>query len=141
MARVLLVEDDGLVRKGLHRLLERAGHEVWETAEGKVALKLLSGLNVDVVITDLYMPRMNGLQLIEQLSRRNDRRPLIAISGGGFRAAGDLLEEARRAGATRTFEKPVAASELVGAVADLVGQRDRERPEADTPAAEPAQPE
>lgn len=116
MARVLVVEDDGLVRRSVHRCLERAGHEVWETAGGKVALKLLKQMPVDVVITDLYMPGMNGFELIETLAGRHDRRPVIAMSGGGFRSSEEMLAQAGAMGADLTLKKPFDVRELLGAV-------------------------
>ncbi len=120
MARVLLVEDDGLLRKSVHRILERAGHEVWETSGPKVALHMLAQVPVDIMITDLYMPGMNGLDLIQVLDR--DRcKHVIAMTGGGVaRGPGDLLDEARRAGAEWTIEKPFEARELVNAVATVM---------------------
>ncbi len=120
MARVLLVEDDGLLRKSVHRILERAGHEVWETSGPKVALHMLDQVPVDLIITDLYMPGMNGLDLIQAVDR-NRCAHIIAMTGGGVsRGPGDLLEDARRAGAEWTIEKPFEAGELVSAVSSVL---------------------
>lgn len=120
MARVLLVEDDGLLRKSVHRILERAGHEVWETAGPKVALHMLQQVSVDIVITDLYMPGMNGVDMIQVLDRSRCGH-IIAMTGGGVsRSAGDLLDDARRAGAEWTIEKPFEAAELVSAVSSVL---------------------
>lgn len=117
MARVLVVEDDSLVRKSLHRILERSGHEVWESAEAKTALKMLTVVPVEVIITDIYMPGMNGLDLIHQLSWRQGNQHVIAMTGGGVvRQASDLLEDARRFGADATLEKPFGPRELTDAV-------------------------
>jgi len=120
MKRILLVDDDGLVRRGAHRLLERAGYEVWETASAKVALDLLDRMPIDMVITDIYMPGMNGITLIREIGRRPNRARLIAMTGGGYRTPGDLLEEAAGAGAERTLAKPFTADLLLGLVADLL---------------------
>ena len=119
MARVLLVDDDGLVRNGAHRLLERAGHEVWDTASAKVALELATRIQMDVVITDIYMPGMNGVQLIRELECRRGSAHVIAMTGGGYRAPEDLLAEATGAGAERTLIKPFGARELLEMVAQV----------------------
>ena len=121
MARILLVEDDGLVRKSIHRALERAGHEVWESAGPKTALHMLDAVSVDVVITDIYMPGMNGVELIRRLATRESCRRVIAMTGGGIsRTSVELLAEARSVGADRTIEKPFSPDTLLLAVQDVM---------------------
>ncbi len=120
MKRILLVDDDGLVRRGAHRLLERAGYEVWETASAKVALDLLDRMPMDLVITDIYMPGMNGISLIREVANLTALPRLIAMTGGGYRTAGDLLEEAAGAGADRTLVKPFLSQDLLATVAELL---------------------
>jgi CheY-like chemotaxis protein len=113
MARVLVVEDDTLVRKSVQRILTRSGHEVWESAGAKTALKLLTVVAVDLVITDVYMPGMNGLELLEHLSGRHPNQHVIAMTGGGItRDADDLLADARRLGADATLAKPFGPQDL-----------------------------
>jgi CheY-like chemotaxis protein len=125
MKRILLVDDDGLVRRGAHRLLERAGYEVWETASAKVALDLLVRMPMDLVITDIYMPGMNGIALIRALGPRTEPPHLIAMTGGGYRSPADLLEEAAGAGADRTLVKPFLSEELLAMVAELLRPEQR----------------
>lgn len=123
MARVLLVEDDGLLRKSVHRILEKAGHEVWETAGPKVAMSMLQQVPVDVMITDIYMPGMNGVDLINRVDRKRCPQ-IIAMTGGGVtRSAEDLLGDAARAGAGRTLEKPFESRELLEAMNSLLATR------------------
>lgn len=113
MARVLVVEDDSLVRKSVHRILERSGHEVWESAGAKTALRMLAVVPMDLIITDVYMPGMNGLELMEHLTGRQRNQHVIAMTGGGVtRDAAELLGEARRIGADATIEKPFGPREL-----------------------------
>ena len=117
MARVLVIDDDALVLKSAQRLLARAGHEVWEATTPKTALHLLQAVPVDVVVTDVYMPGMNGVELVRRLSGRETCRRIIAMTGGGvLNTAKELLAQARIAGAERTLEKPFGPGELVGAV-------------------------
>ena len=123
MARILLVEDDGLVRKSVHRALERAGHEVWESAGPKTALHMLDCVDVDVVITDIYMPGMNGVELIRRLETRDHCRRVIAMTGGGVtRTSSELLAEAMAVGADFTIEKPFGPDKLLAAVQDVLKQ-------------------
>lgn len=120
MARVLLVEDDGLLRKSVHRILSRAGHEVWETTGPKVAMHMLEQVPVDVMITDIYMPGMSGVELINRIDRARCPR-VIAMTGGGVaRTSESLLADARQAGAERTLEKPFESSELMEALDSLL---------------------
>jgi DNA-binding NtrC family response regulator len=120
MQRILVVDDDGLVRRGVHRLLARAGYEVWETAGARVALELLERMPMDLVITDIYMPGMNGIDFISHLERRDGCSHVIAMTGGGYRSPGELLAEAAGAGAERTLAKPVTADDLLGVVRDVL---------------------
>ncbi len=120
MARILLVEDDDLMRKGVNRVLERGGHEVWESAGPKTALHMLDYLTVDVVITDVYMPGMSGVELIRRLQSRDHCRRIIAMTGGGFRTSAELLAEARSAGADGTIEKPFAPDTLLSTVRNVM---------------------
>ena len=123
MARILLVEDDALVRKGAHRVLLRAGHEVWESANPKTALHMLECVTVDMVITDIYMPGMSGVELIRQMELRGDRPRVIAMTGGGVtRTTAELLSEARCMGAERTLEKPFGPAELLAVVDDVLSR-------------------
>jgi len=121
MARILIVDDDNVVRKSVHRMLERAGHEVWESSRPKTALHMLDAVSVDVVITDIYMPGMNGIELIRRLETRKSCRRVIAMTGGGTtRGSAELLAEARSIGADRTLEKPFGPAALLSAVDDVL---------------------
>lgn len=116
MARILVVEDDPLLRRSVHRLLVKAGHEVWETAGPQAAMALLSQTPMDVVVTDIHMPGMSGVELILQIDPSSSPK-VIAMSGGGVsRRAGDALADAREAGAQRTIEKPFESRELIEAI-------------------------
>lgn len=117
MARVLVVDDDGLVLRATQRVLARAGHEVWESDNPKTALRMLEQVPVDVVVTDVYMPGMSGIELCRRLENRDTCRRVIAMTGGGSLSTPDkLLFQARMAGAERTLEKPFGPGDLIGAV-------------------------
>ena len=104
MARILLVDDDSLVLKGAQRVLQRAGHEDWESSNPKTALHQLTCVSVDVVITDFYMPGMNGVELARRIRASDGCRHIIAMTGGGAtHSTAELLAQARLAGAERTL--------------------------------------
>lgn len=119
MARVLLVDDDVLVRNVVRLFLERAGHAVAEAADGVEALEAFDTERPDVVVTDLRMPRMNGLEMMMEMRRRWPAAPVVAMSGGGSGDAECWLLLAQDLGAAGTFEKPLDMPALMSTVQRL----------------------
>jgi CheY-like chemotaxis protein len=121
VCKILLVDDDILVRRVTRRFLERAGHVVVEAADGEAGLGQLEDQCPDLVLTDILMPRMNGLEMMVEMRRRCPGIPLIAMTGGGRPGVGDdpVLLLARDMGAARTFTKPVDMLALLSAIEDL----------------------
>jgi CheY-like chemotaxis protein len=115
MARLLVVDDDEGDREVLKAILERAQHEVWLAKDGDEALSQFQGNDIEVVITDLQMDRVHGLELITILRDLRPRPGIIAISGTGE----SQLDMARMMGASHTLQKPVRPELLLNAVADL----------------------
>ncbi len=115
MARILVLEDDELVREFLRFSLSSAGHEVVELENGAEAWALHSREPVDLVITDLIMPERDGLETISELRASSPQLPIIAISGGGGQAGLDadtLLSAAKGLGACQVLEKPFGRRRL-----------------------------
>lgn len=79
--RVLLVEDDAVLRRLMVRLLRLEGHEVEEGRDGVEALEVLDRVRIDLLITDLQMPRMDGGELIRIMSQVYPEIPVIIMSG------------------------------------------------------------
>ena len=128
-AHVLVVDDDPLMRKVLTRRLERLGHTVTEAKDGRQALDILHGQPVHLVLTDLRMPEMGGLELLESLKADPNLRdvPAIMISG-----ADDSTETIRaiELGAEDFLPKPFDPTLLrarVGATLEKKWLRDRQR--------------
>lgn len=119
MARILLIDDETAVREVLARLLTAEGHEVLAVEDGTDAVKYVEEGEIELVITDLIMPGQEGMATIGALRARWPHLPILAISGGGRLAAGDLLPVARRMGATATLPKPITGERLREAVAQL----------------------
>ena len=116
MADVLIVDDDPQVRRTFRRLLESGGHSVEEAANGKEAFRALETQAFDVVLSDIYMPEMDGVEFLIRLHDTHPGMRLIATSGGGYRDKEDLLDDAQALGAFRTLPKPVDREDLLEAV-------------------------
>jgi len=121
MARILAVDDEDSLRRLLTAVLERAGHEVTTASDGFEAVRLVDAEPFDLVVTDLIMPGMEGIQTIQQLRRLAPELKIIAISGGGRGSAGDYLDLAKQLGATTTLTKPFTPEALLAAVTEAVG--------------------
>ncbi len=122
MAAILLVEDQAEVRSAVRRVLQRMGHAVFEACDGGEALRSLQGHAVDLVITDINMPGMDGIELILETTERWPDLPVIAISGGGLLPKESLLADARTLGVVTTLAKPVDVAMLQTAVADALAR-------------------
>jgi CheY-like chemotaxis protein len=94
---VLLVEDSPTQRRLVHGVLQEAGNwDIVSAADGIEALELIADSPPSVVLTDLYMPRMDGLQLVEQVRARHPQVPVVLMTGLGSE---DIAVKALRAGA------------------------------------------
>jgi len=122
MARILLVDDDTLVRDSLTFALEDAGHEVVPAGNGDEGLAALERETFNVVILDILMPEREGIETIREIRKRWETLPVLVISGGDKSGWRDSLGMASKLGATDTLAKPFPASELVQRVARLLGQ-------------------
>ncbi len=114
MATILVIDDEQSIRDLLKEVLEKAGHQVIEAADGREGLALYQKQAVDLVIMDLLMPDTDGLEATLQLTREYLDAKIIAMTG----AQGDhnFLDIAKLFGARRTFEKPFDVNKLVEAV-------------------------
>ena len=116
MARVLVVDDDRLVRVTIKLALQRANHEVLEAQDGLEAIEAVDHAKVDVVVTDIIMPEVDGIGLILALRKRAPGMRVIAISGGGRTQNMDFLRMAKALGAHLVLSKPFTAEEIQQAV-------------------------
>lgn len=116
MARILLIEDDDSLRKMLRLTLTKMGHAVAEARNGKEGMALHQSAPADLVLTDLIMPEMEGLETIMKLRRTQPELKIIAMSGGGRGNAISYLQIAKRMGAARVLEKPFTEKDLAAAI-------------------------
>jgi DNA-binding response OmpR family regulator len=121
--RILLVDDDLQLQQLLARSLTRQGHEVTVAGDGAQALRLADLHVFDLVITDLVMPEVEGIQLLGALKAKPSAPKIIAMSGGGRGAALDYLQMASLLGAATTLAKPFSLDQLNQAVATVLGSK------------------
>ena len=121
MARILMIDDDAAVRTAVRMLLERKGHEVALAADGAAGLAALRSDRYDVVIVDIFMPTMDGLETIKAMRAIHPALPIIVTSGFGTNAAygnaPDFLSMATKLGADFSLAKPFRPSQLMDCVA------------------------
>jgi len=122
MARILVTDDNPAIRTLLTEILENRGHEVETATEGASALKCLQGAAFEVLITDIFMPGKDGIELIMEVRVQYPNLKIIAISGGGPGMGMDLLKPAQRLGAMRILRKPVSRADLLQAVDEVLGE-------------------
>jgi two-component system, NtrC family, response regulator AtoC len=122
---VLVVDDQAEVRSAVARLLRRLGYDVREAAGGSEAVRMVRRSPVDIVLTDLHMPGMDGLELIVALQAARPGTLVVAMSGDIGMQAG-TLEDARLLGAVMTLAKPFTAQELGVVMAKALEVRRRD---------------
>lgn len=119
---VLLVDDDPSLRSLLHKVLSRANYTVHVASNGREAIQLFQSHPADVVVTDIIMPEMEGIETILTLRRMNPNVPIIAMSGGGRVDSVEYLRLCRACGVAATLSKPFTHEELLRTL-DQSGQR------------------
>jgi two-component system, OmpR family, KDP operon response regulator KdpE len=103
MALVLVVDDEANIRTLLRETLEGAGHRVITADDGQQGLRAYHANHPDVVITDIFMPRRSGVDLVLELGRLHPVPKIIAMSGA---AGPEFLDASREASVARTLTKP-----------------------------------
>jgi DNA-binding response OmpR family regulator len=120
--KILVIDDDHMVRYALSRILQRSGYDVVTASDGKRGMMLVREELPDVVITDIIMPEQEGIETISLLRHQYPRMKIIAISGGGRIRNVDFLEMARSLGADDVISKPFEADELLGRLRDVMSR-------------------
>jgi two-component system, chemotaxis family, chemotaxis protein CheY len=122
MAVVMVIDDDAALRRLIMRALGNDGHEVIEAENGADALALLESHQPALVITDILMPKTEGIETINKVKERFPGIKIIAMSGGGMSRNLMFLDIARAIGAEETLAKPFRPAKLVEAVKRLLEQ-------------------
>jgi DNA-binding response OmpR family regulator len=115
MSRILLIDDDEPLRRLLHTALSRAGFAVDTADDGNTGMMLFRALHPDLVVTDIKMPVMNGIETVREIRAVDSTAPIIAIAGE-YAESGEYLAAARALGADDVLLKPFMPAELVAKV-------------------------
>lgn len=114
--QILIIDDDPSIRTVLRTFLHAHGYEIHEAENGQAALRLLDHQAIGVVITDIYMPTMDGLEAMRTIRTTRPGIKIIAMSGMQDKVKWDPLPAAQYLGADITLHKPFAPPELLSAV-------------------------
>jgi EAL domain-containing protein (putative c-di-GMP-specific phosphodiesterase class I) len=116
--RILVVDDEAALVRGIGRMLTMAGYEVSTAADGMRAVDLLGKAPFDAIVSDIDMPRMNGIQFLQNLRQRDAEVPVVLITGN---ADVETAVQAVALGALQYLIKPINMEDLRGIVARAVG--------------------
>ncbi len=118
--RILIIDDDDLVLQIICEVVESFGYDVTSAPDGESGLEMLAkGPLPDIVVTDIIMPGLSGLEVIADVKRKFPGVRIVAMSGGGGSKAGDNLATAQELGADATLAKPVDFPGLLDILKDL----------------------
>jgi putative two-component system response regulator len=126
MSRILVIDDEAVIRGLIVEILEQAGDTAIGAESAERALTLLESEEFDLVVSDVVMPGLSGLELVEIVRRNLASLPVVLVTGAGTY---DTLSEALARGAAGLVTKPFAHSELQSAVAHALERAARSRQE------------
>jgi CheY-like chemotaxis protein len=118
MARILVIDDDDLMRAFVVALLEKRHYSVVSANNGLAGIARVSDSEFDLVVTDMVMPDMEGLETIKHIRRHKPTIKILAVSGGGS-TKGDYLKDASSVGANAVLAKPFEPAQFLKIVSDL----------------------
>jgi CheY-like chemotaxis protein len=122
MARILVIDDDEAIRSVISLLLGQKGHQVVTAKDGRRGLNAARQSHFDLVIIDIFMPEMDGLETMRLVRRAMPTMPIIVISGAsGHVSQPDYLAMATKLGAVESINKPFRPDALYGAVEACLG--------------------
>lgn len=124
MSRILVIDDNTTMREAVCEMLRQSGYDAISVENGRVAVQMHRDAPVDLIITDLFMPDTDGLEIIYQFRHEFPEVKIIAVSGGGSRGLVELLSVAKKMGAQRALMKPFAWEDLLAAVEEMLTQND-----------------
>ena len=117
-ARILVADDDDALRRLMQRLLREAGHDVLLASDGVEALKVFGDGHIDLIVSDISMPRMDGVTLLRRVRELNEDIPFILLAGA---PSANTAIDALRFHATEYLPKPVEPGQLLESVTHALG--------------------
>jgi len=120
-SRILLIENEKHLRRTLAQILRQSGYEVLEAENGRDCVGKLFEQSVDLLITNMIMPEMDGVEIIVAVRERYPETKILAISGHGMNVAESSLKIAKALGAHKTLVKPFSSEVFLQEVNTLLG--------------------
>jgi CheY-like chemotaxis protein len=121
LANILIVDDDPAVQAAVSIVLQRAGHSVVVAGDGRQGLAMFEAGDFDLLVLDIFMPGMDGLETMKLIHQQQPRIPILVISGRSMTSdlctTPDFLKMATKLGAISSLPKPFGPAELLAAVA------------------------
>ena len=117
--KILLVEDDKNIRDAIARFLNMAGYKVVTAEDGNIGLEMINSEHFDLIITDVVMPGIEGVEFIYRAKQINDSIPIVVMSGHTF--GKESFEVARELGAVAAFEKPFNLKHFGEEIKKIIG--------------------
>ena len=118
--RILVADDDPGIRRTLQIGLTQAGYEVIEARDGEEAMRLWRDVGADLVISDIYMPDKDGIEVIRELRAESPTTPVISMTSSGRSKNLDPLRYSATFGASRTIAKPFTLEEMLAIVKQVL---------------------
>jgi DNA-binding response OmpR family regulator len=122
VTKIIVIDDDRRFLRAIRRTLKASGFVVIISEDGRPAIAHIAREVPDLLITDIFMPEMEGLETIRRARAVSSTLPIIAISGGSIIGA-HYLHVARLFGASATLAKPFRPAELIGLIARLLSRQ------------------
>lgn len=120
MATALVIDDQPEMLNMMKVVLERLGFDVKAASSGSAVVRNVGEVNFDIVITDIFMPETDGIEVIRKLRQAKPDLPVVAVSGGGKDLDGDFLHIAKMLGASGVLYKPFMPDDLKRVVRDVL---------------------
>jgi putative two-component system response regulator len=126
MTRILVIDDEAVVRNVMVEILESSGYEVAVAETAERGLALLDSCDPDILVSDILMPGLSGLELLDAVRARRASLPVVLVTGGGTY---DILTKALARGAAGLVTKPFSHTQLIAAVDDALDRSQRSEEE------------
>lgn len=120
MPTILVVDDDALVLEALGDLLEHEGYTVLKASSGRSGVTLYRENDPDLVVSDILMPKMDGIEFIREIRRISPTQSILAISGGGRLENHGLLRTVQKLLDVATMTKPIRNREFLRSVTNAL---------------------
>lgn len=124
MKKILIIDDENLVRSVINIALTNKGYKVYEADNGKTGIQMFIDIDPDIVITDVNMPEMSGIEVTKNIKENKVDADVVIMTGYGTE---ELIIEALRVGASNYINKPVDFKELFNILDSIILKRENRR--------------